>query len=117
MVEFLVDMEVAGSGEFQSCYPLARGRTFKVTDGDQVIEKRKSFWLFLDYPLYEPEAVLMIKESGDWTKQNFADAVSEAYQRHWRERRSNFRTHAACELYLEGAERNAVGSWTVSIGS
>lgn len=117
MIDFLVTLTDFEENNFEGSYPLARRIMLSIIDGEKIIDERERFWIILDYPLIEDESVLMIKEGGNWTKQDFADALSEAYLRHWRECRSNFCNHSAGELFLEGAECDKRGNWSLSIGS
>ncbi len=117
IVDFLFCLEGHVESDDIFCYAIAAGGQQKIMGGDEVIEKRNNFGIILRYPFYTPVCLSMRKEGGNWTKQEFADAVSRKYLEEWEADKENFKNHTVGDLYLEYARLLNGYEWVVDIGS
>ncbi len=81
---------------------------------DEVIQTEPMLRFTLDYPLREPRS-FAVDHGTAWTERQFIDAIRRAYEAAFAEVGSDI--HGLSDLYLEGAERNHDGTWTLDIGS
>lgn len=83
---------------------------------DRIIQTEPMLRFRLDYPLNMPISFEAPHDDGSpWTERQFVDAIYRAYQAAYDSVGSD--THELEDLYLEGAERNSDGSWSLNIGS
>ncbi len=115
MINFFVQAQQEDDFFSFDGYTLAGIKNEDLINGDDAFDPSDRIEVNLAYPLKEHRTVTLHRVDVGWTKQAFAECISDVFRYEWNNHPENFSIEDYQEFVLISAEKGESGVWHLNI--